>query len=211
MNKRKKIIWQIFPSYVLITVLSLVAVSWYASKSLQQFYLDHQALDLRARALLLEKLVIGHLLPLDAAAIDSVCKAMGKSTETRFTIILPSGLVVGDSIETPEKMDNHANRPEIKQAYIGETGRSIRYSNTLRQEMMYVALPIADRRKRIAVVRASLPITFIENELNSIRVKIIIGGVIIAIIAAAISLAISRRISRPLETMKKGADRYSQR
>jgi two-component system phosphate regulon sensor histidine kinase PhoR len=134
---------------------------------------------------------------------------MGKSTETRFTIILPSGVVVGDSIETPEQMDNHVNRPEIKTALTGKTGRSIRYSNTLRQEMMYVASPIVDHERRVAVVRASLPITFIENELNSIRIKIVIGGVIIAFLAAGISLAISRRISRPLEKMKKGADRFA--
>jgi len=209
MNKRKKLIWQIFPSYLLITLLSLFAVSWYASKSLQQFYLDQTATDLQARAKLLEKLVITHLSPLDALSVDSVCKAMGKATETRFTIILPSGTVVGDSIETPDQMDNHANRPEIMEALTGQTGRSIRYSNTLRQEMMYVAEPITHNERRVAVVRASLPITFIENELNSIRIKIVFGGVIIALLAAGISLAISRRISRPLEKMKKGADRFA--
>ena len=209
MNKRKKLIWQIFPSFLLITLLSLFAVSWYASQSLRQFYLDYTATDLYARAQLLEKLIHEHLTPLDARTVDSVCKAMGQSTDTRFTIILPSGMVVGDSIETPDQMDNHASRPEIKQAFSGKRGRSIRYSNTLRQEMMYVALPITDHEKHIAVVRASLPITFIENELNSIRIKIIIGGIIIAILAAGVSLAISRRISRPLEKMKKGADRFA--
>ncbi len=209
MNKRKKLVWQIFPSFLLITLLSLFAVSWYASQSLRQFYLDHTAADLYARAQLLEKLVDGHLEPLDAATVDSVCKEMGRSTDTRFTIIIPSGMVVGDSIETPDQMDNHADRPEIKQAFAGERGRSMRYSNTLRQEMMYVALPITDRAEHVAVVRASLPTTFIENELNSIRIQIMIGGIIIAILAAGVSLAISRRISQPLETMKKGADRFA--
>ena len=209
MSKRKKLIWQIFPSFVLITLLSLFAVSWYASQSLRQFYLDHTATDLYARAQLLEKLVHKHLEPLDAESVDSVCKEMGHSTDTRFTIILPSGMVVGDSIETPGQMDNHAGRPEIQQAFAGERGRSTRYSNTLRQEMMYVALPITEHGVHIAVVRASLPITFIENELNSIRIKIMLGGIIIAILAAGVSLAISRRISRPLETMKKGADRFA--
>ena len=209
MSKRKKLIWQIFPSYLLITLLSLLAVSWYASESLHQFYLDQTATDLRARAQLLEKLVFENLAPLDAEAVDSICKSMGKATDTRFTVILPSGMVVGDSIETPDQMDNHANRPEIQQAFTGGSGRSIRYSNTLRQEMMYVATPISRSGEHIAVVRSSLPITFIENELISIRIKIIIGGVIIAILAAGISLAISRRISRPLEKMKIGADRFA--
>ena len=209
MNKRKKLIWQIFPSYLLITLLSLLAVSWYASESLHQFYLDQTATDLRVRAQLLERLVEKNLVPLDAGAVDSICKSMGKSTNTRFTIILPSGMVVGDSIETPDQMDNHANRPEIQQALTGNSGRSIRYSNTLRQEMMYVAASISRSGEPIAVVRSSLPITFIENELVAIRIKIIFGGIIIAILAAGISLAISRRISRPLEEMKKGADRFA--
>ena len=209
MNKRKKLIWQIFPSFLLITLFSLFAVSWYASQSLRQFYLDQTATDLYARAQLLEKLIHQHLEPLNAGSVDSVCKEMGQSTDTRFTIILPSGMVVGDSIETPSQMDNHAGRPEIQQAFAGKRGRSTRYSNTLRQELMYVAIPITEGGQRVAVVRASLPITFIENELNSIRIKIIIGGIIIAILAAGVSLAISRRISRPLETLKKGADRFA--
>jgi len=209
MTKRRKLFWQIFPSYLLITLLSLFAVSWYASKSLRQFYLDQTAIDLQSRAILLEKLVISHLSPLDAAFVDSICKAMGKSTATRFTIILPSGKVVGDSIETPEQMDNHANRPEIIQAYGRKIGRSIRYSNTLLQEMMYVAAPILHNERTLAVVRASLPVTFIDRELKSIQVKIIIGGLIIAILAAGISLIISRRISRPIEKMKEGADQFA--
>jgi two-component system phosphate regulon sensor histidine kinase PhoR len=210
MNKRKKVIWQIFPSFLIITLLSLFAVSWYSSKSLYEFYKEHTALDLYARARLLEKLVIEHLSPPDSASVDAMCKEMGKRTETRFTIVLPTGLVVGDSIETPAQMENHSNRPEILQALAGENGQSVRFSKTLQQEMMYVASPITERQKPIAVVRASLPITFIENELNLIQIKIIIGGIIIALIAAGISLAISSRISRPLERMKKEADLFAE-
>lgn len=117
---------------------------------------DQTAIDLQSRAILLEKLIISHLSPLDAVFVDSICKAMGKSTATRFTIILPSGKVVGDSIETPERMDNHANRPEIIQAYGRKIGRSIRHSNTLLQEMMYVAAPIVHNERTLACWRVLL-------------------------------------------------------
>jgi hypothetical protein len=49
-EKKKKIAWRIFPSYILITVISLVAVSWYASKSLRNFFLDQTLKNLEARA-----------------------------------------------------------------------------------------------------------------------------------------------------------------
>jgi two-component system phosphate regulon sensor histidine kinase PhoR len=209
MNKRKKLIWQIFPPFLLITLLSLLAVSWYASSSLQHFFLDQTGLDLKIRALLAEKQIVGHLVPLNAAKVDAICKDIGKHSATRFTVILPSGQVVGDSRETPSQMDNHAGRPEIAEALKGNPGQSIRYSNTLRQQMMYVALPLQNNQNTLGVIRSSVPITSVKRELRSIQIKIALGGLLIAVLAAWISLLISRRISRPLEEMKKGADHFA--
>ena len=209
MKKRKRLIWHIFPSFLLITLLSLFAVSWYASSSLRHFFLDHTAVDLNVRAVLLEKQVIAHLLPPNPPAVDSVCKEMGRLSTTRYTVIMPSGEVVGDSRETPHLMDNHANRPEIARALAGETGKSIRYSNTLLQSMMYVARPIKKNGNIAAVIRASIPTTFIDRKLKLIQLKIAVGGLLIALAAAGISLLISRRITRPVEAMKKSAGHFA--
>lgn len=209
MKNRKKLIWQIFPSFLLITLLSLLAVSWYASRSMRHFFLDQTAVDLNVRALLLENQIIAHLLPLDPTAVDAVCKAMGRQSATRYTVIMPSGLVVGDSRETPNLMDNHASRPEIARALAGETGRSMRYSKTLLQSMMYVARPITKNGNILAVIRASIPTTLIERELKLIRFKMALGGLLIALLAAGISLLISRRITRPIVAMKKSAGHFA--
>ncbi len=209
MKKSKKLIWQIFPPFLLITLLSLLAVSWYASSSMRHFFLDQTAVDLNARAILLEEQIITHLQPLDEPAVDSICKFMGQKSATRYTVVLPSGKVVGDSRETPQLMDNHANRPEISRALAGETGQSIRYSNTLLQSMMYVARPITNNDKILAVIRAAIPTTFIERELKSIRLKIAMVGLLIALLAAGISLLISRRITRPIVAMTESAGHFA--
>ena len=78
MKGRKKLIWQLFPSFLLITLLSLLAVSWYASNSLHHFFLDQTAADLKIRALLVEKQIVTHLAPLNAAEVDALCKEFGK-------------------------------------------------------------------------------------------------------------------------------------
>ena len=74
MKKRKRLIWQIFPSFLLITLLSLLAASWYASNAMRHFYLDQTAEDLNVRAILLEKQVIAHIAPLDPLAVDSISR-----------------------------------------------------------------------------------------------------------------------------------------
>jgi two-component system phosphate regulon sensor histidine kinase PhoR len=209
MKKRKKLVWRLFPSYLLITLLSLIAVSWYATSSLRKFYIEQTATDLKAKAHLLEQQIGQYLEPLKPETVDAICKDAGKLASNRITVILPSGVVIGDTREVPRHMDNHATRPEIALALKGEIGKSIRASATLQQRMMYVAIPLRKNKEIIAVVRTSLPVTSIFDELTDIRIKIGIGGLLIAIIAAAISLVISRQYSRPVEKLKQGADRFA--
>jgi len=209
MKKPVRLLWQLFPSYVLITFISLLAVSWYASEAMRHFFLDQTTTDLKARAAILEKQIKGLLSPLGSETIDAICKEAGRLSATRITVILADGTVIGDSRETPRLMDNHAGRPEVITALAGQTGQSLRFSKTLMQRMLYVALPIRDAQGIVAVLRTALPATTVETEIRSLQLKIALGGCIIALLAAGISWVISRRISRPIEQMKKSAEQFA--
>ena len=209
MKKKKRLLWQLYPSYLLITLISLLAVSLFASSAFRQFFLERTAANLKSRAHLLEKQIEYFISPLDEMSVDSICKAVGEQLFTRITVILPSGKVVGDSEEAPESMDNHADRFEVAEALLGNVGTSTRYSSTLRQDMMYLAIPLEKNNEVIAVLRTSIPITSIYDELRSIQIQIVFGGLLIALFAAGVSLFISKRISRPIEEMKKGAEQFA--
>ncbi|MCD4763831.1 MAG: cell wall metabolism sensor histidine kinase WalK [Desulfobacterales bacterium] len=209
MKKKKRLLWQLYPSYLLITLISLLAVSLFASSAFRQFFLERTAADLKSMAHLLEKQIEYFISPLDEMSVDSICKAVGEQSFTRITVILPSGKVVGDSEEAPESMDNHADRFEVAEALLGNVGTSTRYSSTLRQDMMYLAIPLEKNNEVIAVLRTSIPITSIYDELRSIQIQIVFGGLLIALFAAGVSLFISKRISRPIEEMKKGAEQFA--
>ena len=73
MAKKRRLLWQIFPSYLAITVISLVAVTWYSSRSLRHLYLEQAAADLKARAYFFESQVLEYLNPLDEKAVDILC------------------------------------------------------------------------------------------------------------------------------------------
>ncbi len=209
MKKKKRLLWQLYPSYLLITLISLMAVSLFASSAFKQFFLERTAADLISRAHLLEKQMGNYIAPLDEMSVDSICKAVGEQSLTRITVILPSGKVVGDSEEAPENMNNHADRFEVAEALLGNVGTSNRYSSTLRQDMMYLAIPLEKNNEVIAVLRTSIPITSIYDELKSIQIQIGFGYLLIALLAAGVSLFVSKRISRPIEEMKKGAEQFA--
>ena len=206
---KKRILWQLFPSYLLIIFTALLAVGGYASNSLRDFYYDRTAEDLKARAWLIERQVVRKNSPFDANFLNSLSRDLGTKTNTRITIIDLSGQVLGDSHEDPSRMDNHADRPEFRTALQGDIGMALRFSNTLEEQMMYLAVPIIRDEKLSGVVRTSIPITFIERALRSIEFKIGGVGLAVALMAAGISLMVSRRISRPLEQMKQSAETIS--
>ena len=206
---RKQLHWQIFPSFLLITLLSLAAVSWYGSTAYRQNYFDAIGTDLEARG----HLVLPQISPLieqgNRSEIDVLCKRLGESSSTRITVVLPTGEVLGDSGEEPSEMENHGARPEVRRAFEGRVGSSIRHSATVNHRMMYVALPVRYGNAIIGVVRTSIPVTSIEDTMAEIYRRIALGGLIIALLAAVLSLWLSRRISRPLEELKKGAQRFA--
>jgi two-component system phosphate regulon sensor histidine kinase PhoR len=207
--KKKRFLWQLFLSYLLIAFVSLLAVTWYASSSMRHFFLQQVEADLEARARVFEKQLLERLEPLDAEGIDQLCKDMGRSVDTRITVVLPSGKVVGDSDEDPKKMDNHRDRPEILKALNVGRGTSSRYSVTLEQSMMYVALPLKKDTRTVGVVRTSMSADSIDEVLGRIQIRILLGGFIMAAFAAVLSFIISHRIKRPIDEIKTGAERFA--
>jgi two-component system, OmpR family, phosphate regulon sensor histidine kinase PhoR len=206
---KRRLMWQVFLSYLIVIVLAISAVTLYMTASMKKLYLEETASDLKARALLLRT----RISPVDISdfkmQIDSLCKSLGKESGTRFTVILPSGIVIGDTDDDPAKMEDHSNRPEIIKALSGQTGVSTRYSHTLFENMMYVAIPISDNGEIAGVVRSALPVTAIDNAFGKIYPEIILGGLIIAFIAVILSFYITRRISNPLEKMRQVAVHFS--
>jgi two-component system, OmpR family, phosphate regulon sensor histidine kinase PhoR len=207
--RKKRLLWQLYPVYLLIMLVSLTAVAWYASSALRTFDLEQTKADLEARALLVEDLFQSKIVKSDFQQIDALCKELGQKASTRITVILPSGKVAGDSDESPQKMDNHADRPEVIEALAGRTGSTERYSYTLKESRMYVAVPLKQDEKIIGVLRASVSMSVVDRAVAGIQMRIAMGGIMIAVLMAAISLWISRRITRPLEHLRIGAKRFA--
>ncbi len=206
MASKRQIFWQLYPSYLLVALICLMAVTWYASRSVKQFYIQQATLDLEARARLCQEAILTHIRPLDTGEIDRAAKRMGRDAATRITVLLPSGKVVGDSEEDPATMDNHADRSEFIDAMNGRRGTSIRHSRTLEEDLMYVAIPIREGPHVRAVIRTSIPISSVDKTLRKIQTRILMGGLVIAVFAALLSWWVSRRITHPIQQIRKWAE-----
>ncbi len=208
--RSRRLLWQLYPTYLAVFVVALAALTWFYSRTLHSFYYEQTADSLKARAVLLEPQVRGHLTPASGAHLNRLCRELGERTATRFTIILPDGEVLGDSQEDPRKMENHATRPEVRAALAGAAGGATRFSRTLLRDMMYVAVPVVEDGRITGVVRAAVAVDAIGATLDELYLRVALGGLAAVVIIALVSLWLSRRISRPLEEMTHGAARFAQ-
>ena len=209
MKKSFRLIWQLYPTYLLITLIALGAASWYASSFLSDYFLERTIAGLKTQGRIVMGRIAVHISPLNAGEVDRLCKEIGKSAQIRVTVVLPDGKVIGDSDENPSDMDNHADRPEFLKAVSGQAASALRYSRTLDKRMMYVALPLKSLDIIEAILRVSIPLTEVDAELTSIQNRITIGGFFIAMFAAMVCFYVSHRISRPIEEMRKGAENFA--
>lgn len=211
---RKRVLWQLYPSYLLITLISLLAVAWYASRSLRQFYFDQTAQDLEVRATLtanqiLPFFVSDQLLVEDSVRLQSIISELGLKTDTRLTIISDEGKIIADSHEPSQNWQTQLTNPEFIAARNGLVGVDTRYNKQISGDVMHAAIPLGQGGDFRVVVRSSIPIGFIEDALWEIRIKIGVGALLIGLISAAISFWASRRVSLPIQELRDGAARFA--
>ncbi|MDA8098317.1 MAG: ATP-binding protein [Nitrospiraceae bacterium] len=118
------------------------------------------------------------------ATLDALCRELKAETAARVTIIDRDGVVLGDSDHDSRTMDNHRTRIEVQQALFSGTGMTIRHSDTLNADMLYVAQNIAQNGAPRGIVRLSVSLREVDAAINRLRINIIAAVTLIAGLAA---------------------------
>ena len=113
---------------------------------------------------------------LDAMGEEYLTKEVGDLTVTRITLTRPDGTVLFDSVSDPEKMENHSNRPEFKDAAKDGYGEKVRFSETFSEQTFYCAIRLDNGNiLRVARTTDSVFVTLMSS-------FTILGGIMVAII-----------------------------
>jgi two-component system phosphate regulon sensor histidine kinase PhoR len=140
----------------------------------------------------------------DPAALEEFARRMGAATAMRITVIARDGTVLADSEEDPALMENHRGRLEVATALAGSEGRARRVSATLKQEMLYVAVPIGpgDAPWSTGVVRVAVPTSRVDPLLGHVlRLPFLVGLLLLAPILL-LAYLVSRSFTRPIESLR---------
>jgi two-component system, OmpR family, phosphate regulon sensor histidine kinase PhoR len=128
--------------------------------------------------------------------------------EVRITWVDKKGRVLADS-SVPfgdlDSLDNHAARPEVRDATPGQAGVSVRYSGTLGRDMIYAAKPLFPEDRESPVVRVAIPFSQVRDRLEQSEkgLALILGGIFVVL--ALLALLMARRFSRSVSLVAETA------
>ena len=192
---------KIFIGYFLIIILLASLILVFSLRTIRNFYIS----SLTNNLIKINETLLHKITPLvvkqSRDSLDAIAKELGKRIETRITIIDTSGVVLADSEKDPFTMENHRARPEIQAALKGDIGKSLRYSTTVKEEMLYVAQPIVIQDTIIGVVRCSFFLKDIRSLLGNIRKEIIQISLIFIVLSLIGAFIFSRTLSHPIKAL----------
>lgn len=203
-----KLSQSMIPQVIIQQLIVFLFLGFLVSDIIEKNYLKEKREELRLASKLIEKPLIELLNKKQNNEVTILCKDIANTTNSRITIILNNGFVIGDSHKNPDLMDNHITRPEIIQALNNEIGTSRRFSDSMNEKMFYFASVISFN-KEILIIRTSFPETQLKKVLNSARIKLGIV-IILAIIISGITLFVmGEKIVKPIDEMRLTAEKFS--
>ncbi len=206
--------WRIAIPYVALILLTMLVLAIYVSNQVRKEFLD----DLQSKLLSDVQLMSDCMEPLlhelegrGAGVLDTTASRWADLLGVRVTLIAGDGTVLVESHADRAQMDNHLNRPEIQQALTEGQGNSIRFSNTMDYEMMYVAKPITIQGEASAtyIVRVALPLSQIEANISRLRQTVLTAALLAAVVAMLLAMLIAERTALPLRRLTRVANRMA--
>ncbi len=197
---------RLFIIFIVIQLLIIGLSFYYFTDNHRDFYFNQLKISLENYAHLILEEKGEMLLDTPSKELEEMVLKWGRHTGARITIINKAGQVLADSRYDISKMDNHKNRPEISAVFLGEeSAESIRKSDTLEEEMLYLSLPITNSGKMVGVLRLARSLSFIRGVLIEDIKSYLIFFFILAILTVFLTWRLTSTVIYPLEKMTETA------
>jgi two-component system phosphate regulon sensor histidine kinase PhoR len=211
---RRRIAVKLTLTLVGFVALAVAAAGIYLDQALESFAV--QAVESRlataARLLNDEARALAGAAASPAAVRDFTTR-VAASTASRVSLIAPDGRLLGDSefdvAELP-RLENHRERPEVQTALAGGTGRALRTSASVSAPLLYVAVPVREGGRIVAVLRLALPLSAVTSSYGQLRRVMLAGGLVALAVAFGIGVFVAGRVTRPVVEMQEIARAMSE-
>ncbi len=206
---RLNLFWKLGFAFFALLIAVLLPVDFFAERALRRDYesAGFEQLAAIARIALANppqtlSLATASSAPADRVALRDWVAKMAAST-VRVTVIAANGQVLEDSQSDPSTMENHAGRPEIRDAFAKGDGQSIRYSVTIKRNLLYYAVRLSSEGAPPVVLRFALPLQTVDQAIGEFRRRLWLASIVMLFVTGTASLLISRSFSDRVDRLTK--------
>ena len=199
---KRNLFLKILFSYLVIVCLSFFILDLLIKDEIKKVMTDKIEAELFAYA---------ELIDLNSAQknLDQF-RQIARISNSRVTLVNERGNVLADSEKDITQMENHFSRPELQEARLRGKGKSIRFSETIGIDMLYVAIAMKSGSQITGYIRLARPLHDVQNAIDKVYQYILLSLFIVAIISLIIALFFSYRLSKPIKAMEKFTEKLRQ-
>ena len=201
---KSRITLRLASSFLLVVLASLTLLGAYLLNYFHDHTIERERDSLILNARIVEMTLANQLYPANDG-LAAVIQNISQATALRITILDENGTVLADTAEPADQLDNHLLRDEVQQAMNHEYGTAIRYSQTLKENRMYVAVPVYQEGRLAGIIRTSTSLSSLEQSYDVIVRAIGFALMLALLTALIISLWLARRQVRPIQRMSAAA------
>lgn len=193
MNSR--IILRLFSRYLAIVLIFVLITGFLVNKQIKKITLSHIEGELVSYCRVIAADEKGYF--------RENIKVLADSIKARLTLIDADGRVLADSERPVSELDNHLNRTEVQEARLKGFGQAIRYSQTLKEDMLYVAVPLYRKSMLTGYIRVARPLFAVSNAAKELSESFLYSSLIVVPITLIMALFFSYRLTAPIKAMEK--------
>ena len=186
-----RLIFTFFLSYLAIIILLSVGFFLYSRDLLRDFYVTSVGKDMEQKTLLVARQLPWQNEP---GSLDSASRTLADQLGVRITVIAQDGTVIGDSDEPSTQLENHGLRPEVIAALSSGAGSAVRYSTSVKRDLLYRAYRDTSGDKQ-RIVRVAVSFSEVQNVIHSLGRTLLLGLVLCSIFGLGVAYFFSRRVS----------------
>lgn len=198
----KSLRWRFIFIFFITMAVFLFLLGWFLMNSAEKYSNSNIEEHLLANARLISENVAESMqLGRAAGYYEQYAGRTRNITGYRITIIDAAGVALGDSDADAREIENHKNRPEVQTALDGDVGRSIRRSETLKKDILYIAAPVKTPGGVKGVVRLAVPLSGIQKSMTYIKAVIGTAIMVAFVLTFLVVSSLTPGIVAPLEEM----------
>lgn len=205
---KSRFLWQLYGAFGVMILVSTLVFGVLTSSRVQQDAREQIRLGLFAQASILDHVFRPYLRRGTVMTAEEY-GLVGESPDTRITIIGKAGAVLADNRQAPSLMNNHSQRPEILEARRDGQGDSERYSSTVDQNLLYVAVRVDEGEDVLGFVRVAVSIVAVERQLGELRNRIYVSAAVITAFFLVLGFILARGFTHPIVEMTNVASRIA--